>query len=97
MLGASAQSLHIEHMVGQMIFVKLGNLLAWTLLILGIVRAGTGWFVAFTFTNPTELAAAQARYIGPGTTGQAVDQGLMWAAMGIVVGLLVRIAERESR
>ena len=80
-----------------MIFVKLGNLLAWTLLILGIVRAGIGWFVAFTFTDPTEFAAAQARYIGSGTTGQAVEQGLMWAAIGIVIGLLVRIAEREPR
>lgn len=80
-----------------MIFVKLGKLLAWTLLVLGIFRAGTAWYVAFALhDDPVALAAATSRYIGSGTPGQAADQGLMWVAMGIVVGLLVHIAEREQ-
>ena len=80
----------------QMIFVKLGKLMAWALLVLGTVRLGMSWFVSLTFTEPVELALATSRYIGPGTTGQAADQGLMWIGMGIVVGLLVHIAEREA-
>ena len=79
-----------------MIFIKLGKLMAWTLLVLGTVRFGMSWFVRLTFTEPAELASATSRYIGPGTTGQAADQGLMWIGMGIVVGLLVHIAEREA-
>lgn len=78
-----------------MIFVRLGKLLAWTLLVLGVFRAGTAWYVAFAFTYPAALTAAQSRYVGPGTTGEAVDQGLMWISMGIVVGLFVQIADRK--
>lgn len=80
-----------------MIFVKLGKLLAWTLLFAGAFKAVTALIVALAFfTDPEALAAATSAYIGTGTTGQAVDQGLIWVTMGIVVGLLVQIAERKT-
>lgn len=79
-----------------MVFVRLGRILAWALIILGSIRAGLGALVAFGTSDLASYQAATRRYIGSGTTGEAIDQGLMWVAAGIVVGLLVPIADRNE-
>ena len=77
-----------------MIFVWLGRALAWVLLLLGAARAGIGFLIA-SIPDQATYEAATRRYIGSGTTGEAIDQGLLWVAAGIVVGLLARIAARQ--
>jgi hypothetical protein len=67
-----------------MIFIWLGRWLAWASLILGSMRATGGVF-----------DIATGRY-GPGTGTAAIDQGLTYIAVGIVIGLLVQIADRTE-
>ncbi|MEM8801879.1 MAG: hypothetical protein AAGF55_05040, partial [Pseudomonadota bacterium] len=43
-----------------MIFVWLGRLLAWALLLFGVMRAGVGFYVANNFVDPAAYAAAMA-------------------------------------
>lgn len=79
-----------------MTFVRLGRVLAWALLLIGAMRVGVGFFVATAFSDPATYAAATRRYIGSGTTGDAIDQGLVVFAAGIVVGLLTHIAAKKG-
>ena len=77
--------------------VILGKLIAWTMVLFGCVRIGMGWWVATSFIEPDAYAAATARYIGSGTTGDAIDRGLVWILVGVVVGLLAHIAGRRHK
>ncbi|MEL6104348.1 MAG: hypothetical protein AAFR68_23995, partial [Pseudomonadota bacterium] len=63
-----------------MIFVWLGRALAWGLLLLGAARVGVGFYIANSFSDQAAYEAATRRYIGSGTTGEAIDQGLLWIA-----------------
>lgn len=74
----------------------MGNIIAWAMVVLGGLRVGIGFYVAKTFTDPEAYAAATARYIGSKTSGEAIDQGLVWIAVGIAFGLLARIAGKRT-
>ncbi|MEP0964787.1 MAG: hypothetical protein ABJG75_23650 [Roseobacter sp.] len=78
-----------------MIFVHLGRLLAWALLILGTMRAASGFYVA-SIPDVAAWEAANRRYFGSGTSGEAIDKGLAYAAIGIVIGVLVHIASKKD-
>lgn len=77
--------------------VLLGKLLAWALLAFGSLRVAMGFYVANAFSEQEAWEAANARYLGSSTSGEAFDQGLMFVAAGIVVGLLVRLAAKRDR
>ncbi|WP_136634765.1 hypothetical protein [Pseudooceanicola onchidii] len=71
-----------------MIFVWLSRILAAALIALGAIKVGLGLYVARTFTAPADYEAATRRYIGSGTTGDAIDQGIVFCGLGIALGLL---------
>jgi hypothetical protein len=75
-----------------MVFVRLGRLLAWALTILGSMRIAGALFDAVA--SLASYQPATRRYIG--LTGEIIEQGLMYVAAGIVVGLLVHIADRTE-
>ncbi|SMX43638.1 hypothetical protein [Actibacterium lipolyticum] len=79
-----------------MIFVWLGRLLAWALIVFGTARVIIGFYVARNFVEPAAYNAATARYLGSSTSGEAIDKGLMYIAIGIAFGLLARIATQRS-
>lgn len=74
----------------------LGRIAAWLLLIFGALRVGVGFFVA-GIENAEDRAVAAARYLGSTTSGEAIDQGLMVALCGIVLGVLVRIGQAAAK
>jgi len=76
--------------------VFLGRLIAWGLVIVGAVRIGAGFWVATAFPDPADYAAATARYLGSGTSGEWIDSGLYMIAAGVAFGLLTRIASRRQ-
>ena len=71
----------------------MGTFVAWAMVLLGLMRTFMGLYVAVNFEG-AELAAATRRYIGSGTTGEAMDNGIMIFIAGIVLGLLVEIAKK---
>jgi hypothetical protein len=76
--------------------IVLGKLLALGLVGFGSFRVAIGFYVANAFSEESAWEAANARYLGSLTSGEAIDQGLLYIAAGTVVGLLVRIAAKRS-
>ena len=75
-----------------MFFIRCGGAIAWVLVLLGLIRIALGFFVAFS-TNDAEVPLAAARYLALATSGEAINEGMMTFAAGIVMGLLVQIAK----
>ncbi|CUI01111.1 hypothetical protein [Leisingera aquaemixtae] len=76
-----------------MIFIRLGSLLSYCILALGTYKAGFGLYLAATVTDH-QFAAR--RYLASDTTGEAINQGLMYILGAVVLGLLVQIARGVS-
>ncbi|MEP3671586.1 MAG: hypothetical protein ABJM86_01415 [Hyphomicrobiales bacterium] len=77
-----------------MFFVKLGKFAAWAILVVGILKFATGFIIATISDTPETRIAISKRYLGSQTTGEAIDQGLMIILIAIVLGLLVKIAQK---
>lgn len=74
-----------------MFFIRAGFAIAWFAVVLGGLRVAMGFAVAFG-TAPTDKATASRVFLGSATTGEAIDQGTLLFASGIVIGLLAVIA-----
>jgi len=74
-----------------------GKLIAWALVVVGGLRVAMGAYIAAAFVEQEAYEAATARYIGSGTTGDAIDQGLIMIAVGVAFALLIRIASKRAR
>ncbi|MEP4445026.1 MAG: hypothetical protein ABJ059_16485 [Hyphomicrobiales bacterium] len=75
-----------------MFFTWLGRILAFGLLLRGLLLAALGLYVAYNFVDQAAYEAASARYLGTKSSGQSIDQGLEYIGWGIVVGLLTTIS-----
>ncbi|MDD9921478.1 MAG: hypothetical protein OXQ92_04225 [Boseongicola sp.] len=76
--------------------ILLGRLIAWGMVILGGLRLAMGVYVANAFVTQAEWEAANSRYLGSKTSGEVIDQGLLWIAIGVGFGLLTHIAAGRS-
>jgi hypothetical protein len=70
-----------------MFFTRAGRVVAWLAIIFGVLRIALALFVVQS-GDPSLVP----RYLGSGTTGQAIDQGLYVLIFGIVVGVLTDIS-----
>lgn len=70
--------------------LTLGNIVAWLALVLGVLRAAMGFFVA-SLDDPASRAEAASRYLGSATSGEAIDHGIKVFLFGLVLGILVKI------
>ncbi|MBO9467121.1 hypothetical protein J7443_17900 [Tropicibacter sp. R15_0] len=74
--------------------IKSGNFLALALIVLGGWKVLMGLFVAI-YLDGSE--AATKAYLGSGTTGEQIDQGILWLVAGVVVGLIAKIARNTTK
>lgn len=72
-----------------MLFTRAGGLVAWVVVIYGLLRIALGVAVIQS-SDPT---AAAARYLGSGSGGAAIDKGIMAVIVGICIGVLVEISK----
>ena len=75
--------------------VILGSIIAWVAVALGALRAAMGFYVAFSFSGDTNVAAS-ARYLGTANSGEAINEGMVVFVVGVVIGLLVEIAKKGT-
>ncbi len=75
-----------------MFFIRCGGLISWLLVLLGLLHTAAGVFVTFS-TSDIEMPAAVASHLASVTSGDAIIEGVMVFAAGIVMGLLVQIAK----
>lgn len=67
-----------------MFFTKLGQVIAWLLVIVGGSQAMLAFAVAFTTVAP--------RYFGTKPTGEAIDAGMLYVLIGVAVGIVAEIS-----
>ena len=72
---------------------KAASVLSYLLIVLGVLRGGLGFAIAFYLTD---TSAAERRYLGSASTGEAIDQGLMMIFVGITLGILVKIVSARK-
>lgn len=74
-------------------FTRLGAVLAWVALVLGAMRLGPGLVVAWNDPPP----ASVVRLLGSGTSGHAIDQGIMMILFAVGLGMLTEISRSVRR
>ena len=78
----------------QMFFAKVGTLLAWVGFIIGLLMTGIGFYVASIPDADMRLAATR-RYIGSGSSGDAIDRGIVVVVVSVGLGVLCKLAKRR--
>ncbi|MFN3686945.1 hypothetical protein [Salinarimonas sp.] len=76
-------------------FVRLGLIVAWLMLIFGVLRLGTGLFVA-SYDDPAARAAAAVQYLGTDSSGQSIDKAIITIILAIALGVLVEIGQAAT-
>lgn len=79
-----------------MFFAKIARLIALLAIVLGLMRAGIGVYVASIEPREARMAAT-ARYIGSKSSGQAIDQGIYMILFGVCLGTLAGIAFKREK
>ena len=74
--------------------LRLGSIIAWLMVIGGACRIGIGFYIAFTTTTLAEAEALGRRYLASPDVGGAINEGFYALIIGVVIGLLVKIARR---
>jgi ABC-type amino acid transport system permease subunit len=77
-----------------MFFTWVGTIAAWVALVFGALRIATGLYVAFNRNTPD---FEPSRYLGSGTSGHAIDQGIMVILFAIALGTLTEISRSIRR
>jgi hypothetical protein len=74
--------------------IFLGKLIAVVLVGLGIFNIGVGFWIAENTPTMIENAQLSARYLATENSGDGIDRGMVMVGVGVVSGLLARIAKR---
>ena len=79
-----------------MMFTRLGTIIAYIGLGLGILRVAMGFFIAAMFDDAASYAAASRRYLGSASTGEAIDSGVFYIVVSIALGVLCEISKSRK-
>lgn len=72
----------------------IGKLIAVILVGLGVFNIGVGFWIAESTPTMVENAQLSARYLATENSGDGIDRGMIMVGIGVVFGLLARIAQR---
>lgn len=77
-----------------MIFTRVGVVIAWLALVLGVSRFAMATLVAFKL-YPAGFEAS--RYLGSATPGEATNQGIIVILVAVALGILTEISRSVRR
>jgi hypothetical protein len=80
-----------------MFFTRAGQIIAWLLFIMGVLRCGLGFVGAFSTTTAAEMQFFAQRYLAAETTGEAINDGMMKIVAAVCLGILVEISRNIAR
>ena len=72
-------------------------MIAHLMLWLGLLRVGMGLLVASGTADMESNQAAARRYLAAATSGEAINEGLMYIVFGVSLGVLCQIAAKVSK
>ena len=79
-----------------MFFVWTGRVIAHLMFRLGLLRVGMGFLVASGTADMESNQAAARRYLAAATSGEAINEGMMYIVFGVSLGVLCQIAAKGS-
>lgn len=79
-----------------MIFTRLGTIIAYVGLGLGILRVAMGFFIATVFNDADSYVAASKRYLGSASTGEAIDSGVFYIVVSVALGVVCEISKSRK-
>jgi len=71
-------------------FARLTKIAAILALILGVLGTIMGFVVAFELLGPRDVMGP--RYLGSTTSGEAIDRGIRYIVIGLLMGTVAEIA-----
>ncbi|MFM2392000.1 MAG: hypothetical protein RLZZ437_3555 [Pseudomonadota bacterium] len=60
-------------------------------ILFGLLRVAMGVYIVREFQTAEAIEWASRRYLGSKTTGEAIDQGIMWALTALVIWMIAKI------
>lgn len=79
-----------------MFFVRIGKVIAHLMFWLGLLRVGMGSLVAFGTADMESNHAASSRYLAAATSGEAINEGMIYVLLAVTLGVLCQIAAKVS-
>lgn len=73
--------------------MRLLKVIAIIVLFLGLFRLSLGLYVAVVFEGSQ---SATARYLGSGTSGEAIDQGIYRIILAVMALIIVRLIRKKE-
>ncbi|MDH2327510.1 hypothetical protein QCN27_11600 [Cereibacter sp. SYSU M97828] len=82
-----------------MFFSKVGRIIAWGAVILGVIQLSMGFIVGFMLAgseHPAAVVAATRRYLGGTPSGQTINEAIFFIVIGVSIGILTEISRAIS-
>ncbi len=79
-----------------MFFTRVGKVLAHLVFWFSALRILIGVYVVFGAPDLATSMAAQRRYLGSTTGGEAMDRGALWVLVAVALGVLCEISARRQ-
>jgi hypothetical protein len=80
-----------------MFFTRVGKVLAHLVFWCSVFRILVGVYVLFGAPDLATSMAAQRRYLGSATGGEAIDRGALWVLVAVALGVLCEISARRQK
>jgi hypothetical protein len=74
-----------------MFVFRLIKFVAFLGILFGLARVAMGVYIVQSFQTAEAIDWASKRYLGSKTTGEAIDQGIMWAVVALVIWMIAKI------
>lgn len=80
-----------------MFFTRIGKVIAHFVFWLGLLRVALGYLVAFGTADMESNGAAARRYLAATSSGEAINEGMIYILLAVALGVLCEISAGKQR
>lgn len=80
-----------------MFFTRIGIIIAHLIFWMGTIRVGIGFLGAFGTQDMEENRDFSRRVLGSETTGEAINEGMLFILAGVAFGVICEISSRRAK
>lgn len=80
-----------------MFFTRIGKVIAYLIFWLGIIRVGMGFSGAYGAADMESNRIFASRYLAASTTGEAINEGIMYILLAVALGVLCEISSKWNK
>jgi len=80
-----------------MFFTRIGKFVAHLIFWFGLLRVAMGAFVALGTADMASNRAFADRYLAAATSGEAINDGMIYILLALALGVLCEISSKRNR